>query len=126
MEKKLFVGNLAWKVREDDLSRWLEEKGVTCEKVEVVLERDSDRSRGFGFLHFATEEAAAEAKRLLDDVELDGRAVHVEEAAPSGRSAGGRSGRGGGGGRPRGEQRRDDGDARGGGDRRRTGSRREW
>jgi RNA recognition motif-containing protein len=92
MGNKLFVRNLPWRVREDDLRRWLEERGIACEKVEVVLEKGTERSRGFGFLHFATDSAAAEAVEELDGVEIDGRPIHVEEASSRGGSSGGRRG----------------------------------
>ena len=125
MEKKLFVGNLSWKVREPELRRWLDDNGIVCEKVEVVLERDTDRLRGFGFLHFESEAAALEAQTRLNNVELDGREVHVEVAAPSPN----RSGRGGGSASSgRGDHRRD-GDRRRDDDRsvdRRGRSVREW
>lgn len=81
MGKKLFVGNLPWSVREDDLRRWLESLGYSCERAEVIVERDTGRSRGFGFLHFATEAAAAEILRELDNAEIGGRQIHLEEAS---------------------------------------------
>jgi cold-inducible RNA-binding protein len=90
MGKKLFVGNLAWSVREDGLRQFVEDKGIVCENVEVILERDTDRSKGFGFLHFATDAAAAEALKVLNNVELDGRDLHVEPAMSSGDSGKGR------------------------------------
>jgi RNA recognition motif-containing protein len=89
MGKKLFVGNLPWKVDGERLRGWVVEQGYDCEKAEVILEQDTGRSRGFGFLHFPTDAAAEEALRELDGVELDGRVVHVEEATPSGGGRGG-------------------------------------
>lgn len=115
MEKKLFVGNLPWGVDEKRLRDFVAEQGQAPERVEVVLDRETRRSRGFGFLHFATEEAAADARRELDGVELDGRVVHVEEATSGG-------GRGGGGRRQGGGSRRDERDD----DRRGRDRRRDW
>ena len=93
MGNKLFVGNLPWRVREDDLRQWLEERGIACERVEVLLEKGTERSRGFGFLHFATDSAALEAREELDGSLLDGRAVLVQEARDDGRGrSGGRRG----------------------------------
>jgi RNA recognition motif-containing protein len=83
--KKLFVGNLPWRVREDDLGSWLTSLGYSCEKVEVILERGTGRSRGFGFLHFDSDAAADEVLRELDDAELDGRKIHLEVATSPGR-----------------------------------------
>jgi cold-inducible RNA-binding protein len=94
MGKKLFIGNLPWKVDEARLRDWVAEQGYDCVKVEVVLDRDTGRARGFGFLHFSTEVTAEEARRGLDNVELDGRSVHVEEATPSGGGRGGGDDRG--------------------------------
>lgn len=115
MEKKLFVGNLPWGVDEKRLRDFVAEQGLAPERVEVVLDRETGRSRGFGFLHFATEEDAEVARRGLDGVELDGRVIHAEEATSGG-------GRGGGGRRAGGGSRRDERDD----DRRGRDRRRDW
>jgi RNA recognition motif-containing protein len=107
MGKKLFVGNLPWSVSEDDLRRWIVDQGYDVEKVEVLRERDTDRSRGFGFLHFATDEAAAEVLGELNDVELEGRQIHLEVATDRGGTRGG--GRKFAGESSRGRRREDDG-----------------
>jgi RNA recognition motif-containing protein len=115
--KKLFVGNLPWGAREEDLRQLVEGEGIACEKVEVVLEQGTDRSRGFGFLHFDDDGAAEEAATLLNGRDMGGRSLRVEVAVP----------RGGGGGRgrrdDRGRGRRDD---EGGRVDRRGRSSREW
>jgi len=119
MGTKLFIGNLPWKVDEARLRDWVAEQGYDCEKVEVVLDRETGRARGFGFLHFSTEVAAEEARRELDGRDLDGRAVHVEEATPSGGGRGRGGDRGGRSGRGDRREERDDSDRGRGRDRRR-------
>jgi cold-inducible RNA-binding protein len=115
----VFIRNLPWKVREEELRAWLDELGYDVEKVQVLTEPDSGRSRGFGFITFPTEEAAAEALRPAQDGGLEGeilegRVVYVEEAKDKeqvrGRDdrRGGGGGRGGRGGRGRRESRRDE------------------
>jgi cold-inducible RNA-binding protein len=100
--RKLFVGNLPWKIREPELEKLLEDNELDCERVEVVLERDTDRSRGFGFLHFATDSDGLAALEVLDGLEVEGRVINVSEAIER-----------------RGEEHRGGGRPEGGGSRRR-------
>lgn len=79
MGKKLFVGGLAWATTDEDLSRAFEEHG-TVEEANVITERDSGRSRGFGFVTFETEDAAKAARDAMDGQELDGRKLRVDFA----------------------------------------------
>jgi RNA recognition motif-containing protein len=109
MAVKLFVGGLSFSTSNERLR----EAFAACGQVEsasVVTDRDTGRSRGFGFVEMATPEEAEQAISKLNGTSLDGRTIQVEKAkAPGtggGRGGGGRGGFGGGGGR---------GGARGGG-----------
>lgn len=104
MSKKLFVGGLSWGTTDDGLRLAFERFGEVLE-AKVVMDRDTGRSRGFGFVTFADGQAAGEAIAEMDGTELDGRSINVNEArerAPRNggpRGGGGfRGGRGGGGG----------------------------
>ncbi len=91
MGKKLFVGNLSFDTTSSDLETMFSEFG-TCESATVITDRDTGRSRGFGFVEMsaATEAEAAMAK--VNGRELHGRTLNVNEAHD--RSGGGRPGRG--------------------------------
>ena len=79
MSKKLFVGGLAWATNDASLFEAFSQFGEVTE-AKVILERDSNRSRGFGFVTFAEATAADEAVSNMDGKELDGRAIKVSEA----------------------------------------------
>jgi cold-inducible RNA-binding protein len=87
MARKLFVGNLPWEVRSARLGEILREQGLSFELAEVLEERDTGRSRGFGFVHFASDQDAELARRKLSGLELRGRAIRVDDAS---RNDGGR------------------------------------
>ena len=98
MSKKLFVGGLAWKTTDDALRVAFERFGEIVE-AKVITDRETGRSRGFGFITFADDEAAEQAKTEMDGSQLEGRTIKVNDAEqrPSrggGRSGGGRSGGG--------------------------------
>jgi RNA recognition motif-containing protein len=100
MAHKLFIGGLSFSTSEQRLRELFSSVG-TVESAAVVTDRDTGRSRGFGFVEMSTAEEAAEAVKKFNGQEVDGRTLKVEVANPSG-SRGGRSGgggRGGGGGR---------------------------
>ena len=104
MNKKLYVGGLAWETKDDALLAHFQKAGEVT-SAHVVLERDSNRSRGFGFVEMSDEEGAQKAIQDLNNSSLDGREITVNEARPEGArsSSGGfrggnRSGGGGGGG----------------------------
>ncbi len=100
MSKKLFVGGLAWATSDDSLRAAFEEFGPVSE-AKVVLDRDTGRSRGFGFVTFEEDANGQKAIEALDGKELDGRSIRVNEAEnkPRGGGRGGGGGfRGGGGG----------------------------
>ena len=77
--KKLFVGGLAWATTDDSLRVAFEAFGAVSE-AKVVLDRDTGRSRGFGFVSFDDDDAADTAMQEMDGKELDGRQIRVNEA----------------------------------------------
>ncbi len=103
MSTKLYVGNLAFGVTSDDLQEHFTQAG-TVESAKVVEDRDTGRSRGFGFVEMASSEEAMAAIEQFNGQDLDGRNLVVNEARPreEGGGGGGRGGRGGGGGGGRG------------------------
>jgi RNA recognition motif-containing protein len=105
MGKKLFVGNLAFSTSGADLESLFASAG-TVESATVVSDRDSGRSRGFGFVEMSTSEEANKAIAELNGKELGGRAINVSEAKPREGGGGGGGGRPGGGGRSGGGNRR--------------------
>jgi RNA recognition motif-containing protein len=98
---RLYVGNLAYSVTDDSLqSAFAAHGSVTSAK--VMMDRDSGRSKGFGFVEMATDAQAQDAIRAMNGVSLDGRALTVNEAKPREDRGGGGGGYGGGGGGGRG------------------------
>ena len=79
MSKKLFVGNLSWGTDDQSLRNTFESFGEVEEAI-VISDRDTGRSRGFGFVTFADGEAADTAISALDGSDLDGRPIKVNEA----------------------------------------------
>jgi len=79
MGKKLFVGNLSWNVRDEDLKSAFSEVG-TVEEAVVIIDRMKNRSKGFGFVTMSSEEEAQKAVAELNGKEVDGRAINVSEA----------------------------------------------
>ena len=96
MGKKLYVGNLTYEVTDNDLSKLFEPHG-TVESAQVIMDRDTGRSKGFGFVEMKTEQEAKAAIAALNGQDCNGRALTVNEAKP--RTEGGRGGGGGGYGR---------------------------
>ena len=97
MSKKLFVGGLSWDTTDDGLKQAFDRFGEIAE-AKVILDRDTGRSRGFGFVTFNEPDAAQSAIGEMDGSELDGRRIKVDLAQDRGGRGGGRGGRGGGGG----------------------------
>jgi len=88
---KVFLGNLSWKTTTDDLIVLLRAEGYTFHSAKVILDRDTQRSRGFAFVEFETPEAADVAIVELDGVVIDGRPLRAMEAVErSSRGEGGR------------------------------------
>ena len=92
MASKLFVGGLSFSTSSERLREAFAGVG-SVESATVVMDRDTGRSRGFGFVEMATSEEANEAVSRLNGTELDGRQIKVEIAKPAG-SGGGGGGRG--------------------------------
>jgi len=99
MGNRLYVGNLSYDASTDSLRQAFEEIGEVTD-VHIAMDRDSGRSRGFGFVTMATSELAADAISRMNGASLDGRALRVNEAEErKGGGGGGFGGGGGGGGR---------------------------
>jgi cold-inducible RNA-binding protein len=97
MSTKLYVGNLSFNTSSQDLETMFAEAG-TVQSASVVEDRDTGRSRGFGFVEMSTKEEAQAAISSFDGKDLDGRNLKVNEAKPrENRSGGGGGGYGGGG-----------------------------
>jgi RNA recognition motif-containing protein len=79
MAKKLFVGGLSWGTTDDGLRAAMERFG-TIQEVKVITDRDTGRSRGFGFVTFSEDGADDQAVSEMDGTELDGRTIKVNEA----------------------------------------------
>lgn len=79
MSKKLFIGGLSWSTNDETLRRSFEQYGAV-EDARVILDRDTGRSRGFGFVTFSDGDAAMNAVTALDGSTLDGRSIRVNEA----------------------------------------------
>lgn len=101
MATKLFVGSLAYSVTDAELEEFFAAAGKVV-SAKVIIDRDTDRSKGFGFVEMESDDEAKAAIEQLDGKELNGRAVAVNEAKPQEnrerRSFGGGNGGGGGGG----------------------------
>ena len=98
MTMKLYVGNLSFQTSSDDLQQLFAQAG-TVETASVVEDRDTGRSRGFGFVEMSTSEEGQAAIQQFNGREIDGRALNVNEAKPREDRGGGRGGFGGGGNR---------------------------
>lgn len=97
MGKKLYIGNLAYSVDSAQLSDVFAEFG-TVDSANVIMDRDTGRSKGFGFVEMSAESEAADAIDQLNGKDLSGRAMNVSEAKPQAPRNGGGGGRSGGGG----------------------------
>ena len=80
MGSKLYVGNLSYNTSEDSLRDAFSAGGRNVKDVVILYDRDTGRSRGFGFVEMSSEEDAQAAMQEMDGVELDGRALRVSEA----------------------------------------------
>jgi RNA recognition motif-containing protein len=106
MAKKLYVGNLAYGVTSSDLETMFAAHG-TVTSAQVIMDRDTGRSKGFGFVEMSNDQEAQNAIQALNGQPADGRNLTVNEARPREDRGGGRSGGGGyGGGRSGGGGRR--------------------
>lgn len=99
MAKKLFVGGLSWDTTDDGLRQAFAVHGKITE-AKVITDRDTGRSRGFGFVTFAQDQDAKTAISKMNGTNLDGKTIKVNEAQEKSQRGGARSGGGGfGGGR---------------------------
>ena len=97
MSTKLYVGNLSFRTTDEDLREAFSQAG-TVESANVIQDRETNRSRGFGFVEMASAEEAAKAIEMFNGKDIGGRNVTVNEARPkTDRGGGGRGGYGGGG-----------------------------
>ena len=99
MAMKLYVGNLSYNVSSSDLEQLFAQYGAV-RSAQVITDRDTGRSKGFGFVEMSDDNAARQAIQALNEKEHDGRPLTVNEARPrEERGGGGRGGGGYGGGR---------------------------
>ena len=78
---KLFVGGLSWNLKDEDLKTAFAEMGEVVEAV-IIMDRDTGKSKGFGFVTMKTAEEAKKAITELNGKELDGKSITVGEARP--------------------------------------------
>jgi RNA recognition motif-containing protein len=100
MGKKVYVGNLPFSVNDSSLEALFATFG-TVESAKVITDRETGRSRGFGFVEMSTDGEAQEAINKLNESEFEGRNLTVNEARPQAPRRDGGGGRGRGGGRHR-------------------------
>ena len=118
MAKNIYVGNLAWSATEEDLRQLFAQYGVVA-RAQVISDRETGRSRGFGFVEMANDEEAQKAIEALNGFEHESRPLTVNEARPReerdpvGGGGGHRGGGGGGYGGPRSSPRNFSGTDRG-------------
>ncbi len=104
MAKKLYIGNLPYSVDDESLHNHFTQFGAV-DSAKVIMDRDSGRSKGFGFVEMSDDSAADQAIERGNGAELDGRMINISEARPQAPREGGgprRGGFGGGGGGARG------------------------
>ena len=89
MSNKLYVGNLSYSVRDDDLQQHFSAFG-TVQSAKVMMERDTGRSKGFGFVEMGSDAEAQAAITGLNGKQTDGRSLTVNEAKPREAGGGGR------------------------------------
>jgi RNA recognition motif-containing protein len=94
MSMKLYVGNLSFQTSSEDLQQLFAQAG-TVESASVVEDRDTGRSRGFGFVEMSSKEEGEAAIAQFNGKEVNGRALNVNEAKPRENRGGGGGGRGG-------------------------------
>lgn len=102
MAKKLYVGNLAHSMSEEQLKQLFEQHG-SVQSAQIIIDRETGRSKGFGFVEMSSDSEATTAINALNGTEVMGRKLTVNEARPredrvGGGGGGGRGGFGGGGG----------------------------
>lgn len=96
--KNIFVGNLSFNTNDDELRQAFEAYGQV-DRVSILTDRDTGRSRGFGFVEMSSNEDGEKAIAALNGSQLGGRTINVNEARPKAERVGGGGGRGDRGGR---------------------------
>ena len=99
---KLYVGNLSFSMTDESLMQLFSEKGFKASSARIITDRETGRSRGFGFVELGADDDAAKAIGELNGLSIEGRALQVNEARPQESRGGGGGGNrfgGGGGGR---------------------------
>jgi RNA recognition motif-containing protein len=91
MSTKLYVGNLPFSATDESLMHAFSECG-TVNSAKVILDRDSGRSKGFGFIEMSTQDEAQKSISQLNGAQFDGRAINVSEAKPQAPRTGGGGG----------------------------------
>jgi RNA recognition motif-containing protein len=89
MGKKLYVGNLAFGVTDNDLQQMFAAHG-SVRSAQVIMDRDTGRSKGFGFVEMDNDQEAQAAITALNGTQVDGRSINVNEARPKSEGGGGR------------------------------------
>ena len=79
-EKKVYIGNLFFGLKEEELKQTIEQKGLKVIDVKIIKDKFSGKSKGFGFAEFETKEDAEKAIEALSGQELQGRALRVSKA----------------------------------------------
>jgi RNA recognition motif-containing protein len=97
MAKKLYVGNLSYGTTDVDLEKLFQPHGAV-QSAQIIMDRDTGRSKGFGFVEMGSDAEAQAAIAALNGKEVDGRTLTVNEARPKTEGGGGGGGRGGRGG----------------------------
>lgn len=93
MGKRLYVGNLAYSMTDEQLQQLFEAHGSVT-SAQVIMDRETNRSKGFGFVEMGTDQEAQAAITALNGQEIEGRALTVNEARPKTEGGGGGRGRG--------------------------------
>ena len=92
MGKKLYVGNLSYGMSDSDLQRIFEPHG-TVQSAQVIMDRETGRSKGFGFVEMGSDAEAQAAIAALNGSQVEGRSLTVNEARPKPEGGGGGGGR---------------------------------
>ena len=79
-KSKVYAGNLEYSTTEDDLKKFFEDKGISTKSVEIIKDKYTGRSKGFGFVEVESEEAIQKAIESLDGQDLKGRSLKINKA----------------------------------------------
>ncbi len=79
-DKKIYIGNLEYSVKDSTLKALLEEKGIAVKDIKVITDKFTGKSKGFGFAEFDTEEETQKAIDALNGQDVNGRALKVNKA----------------------------------------------